>query len=106
MPLLFSYGSLQRTEVQLTAFGRELAGTRDELVEFELVPPGVRGSAHANVVPASVASRVAGMAFDVTENELAAADEYERRDGYVRVMARLSSGRNTWVYIDSRDMGG
>ncbi len=74
--------------------------------EYEFVPPGTRGSAHANVIPASAASRVPGIAFDVTEDELTAADEYERRDGYVRVTARLSSGRTTWVYVDSRRTGG
>jgi|SRR5690242_16850123 hypothetical protein len=106
MPLLFSYGSLQRTQVQLSTFGRPLAGTRDELEGFRLVPATPDGSPHANVVPADAASRVSGMAFDVSDAELAAADEYERRDGYVRVTARLSSGRITWVYIDSRGQGG
>jgi gamma-glutamylcyclotransferase (GGCT)/AIG2-like uncharacterized protein YtfP len=106
MPLLFSYGSLQRTEVQLATFGRMLAGAPDELLGFELVLPGASGSPHANVAPADDSRRVRGTAFDVTETELAAADEYERRDGYVRVAARLSSGRNTWVYIDSARKGG
>lgn len=106
MPLLFSYGSLQRTEVQLATFDRPLAGAADELVGFDLVPPGAGVSPHANVVPSGESSRVRGTVFDVTESELAAADEYERRDGYVRIMARLSSGRSTWVYIDSRSKGG
>lgn len=106
MPLLFSYGSLQRTEVQVATFGRPLAGSADELQGFDLIPPGVGGSPHANVVPSGSTGRVRGMAFDVTESELSAADEYERRDGYVRVMARLTSGRSTWVYIDSRGKGG
>ena len=35
MPLLFSYGTLQREDVQLTTFGRRLSGTRDELVGYE-----------------------------------------------------------------------
>lgn len=106
MPLLFSYGSLQRTEVQLATFGRMLAGTPDELLGFDLVLPAVSGSPHANVVPADETRRVSGTAFDVTEDELAAADEYERRDGYVRIAGRLSSGRSTWVYIDSAREGG
>jgi hypothetical protein len=40
------------------------------------------------------------MAFEVLEPELAAVDEYERRDRYVRVAARLASGVDAWVYID------
>ena len=35
MPLLFSYGTLQQENVQLSTFGRLLQGQRDELLEFE-----------------------------------------------------------------------
>ena len=100
--LLFSYGSLQGTEVQQSAFGRELAGRRDHLRGYSLVAPGAGISPHANIVRADDAQRVAGTAFEVTEPELMAADEYERRDGYVRVLGRLVSGRDAWVYVDAR----
>lgn len=105
MPLLFSYGSLQRIDVQRATFGRALEGARDELVAFELIPPTANGSPHANVIPGRTDSRVAGTAFEVTDTELAAADEYERRDGYLRVAAKLASGREVWVYLDSGKQG-
>src|SRR6478672_6790091 len=35
MPLLFSYGTLQQSNVQLATFGRELPGTPDSLVGYE-----------------------------------------------------------------------
>jgi len=35
MPLLFSYGTLQQEDVQLSTFGRLLEGQRDELLGFE-----------------------------------------------------------------------
>jgi hypothetical protein len=35
MPLLFSYGTLQQEDVQLSTFGRRLVGQKDELVGFE-----------------------------------------------------------------------
>jgi hypothetical protein len=35
MPLLFSYGTLQQENVQLSTFGRLLQGQRDELLGFE-----------------------------------------------------------------------
>jgi hypothetical protein len=101
LPLLFSYGSLQRTEVQQTAFGRELEGACDALVGWRIVPPSPGGSPHANAIR-SAASLISGTAFVVTEAELAAADAYERRDGYVRVAVRLSSGREGWVYVDAQ----
>lgn len=100
MPLLFSYGSLQRTEVQRSTFGRELEGTGDALVGWCLVPPVPGHSPHANVIRAAETARVAGTAFEITDAELVAADEYERRDRYVRVTGRLASGRDTWVYVD------
>jgi len=100
--LLFSYGTLRRTDVQQATFGRLLVGSRDELLDYQLVPASTVGSPHANVMPAA-AGRVPGMAFEVTEAELVAADGYERRDGYVRITASLASGRSTWVYVDARN---
>lgn len=97
MPILFSYGSLQRDDVQLAAFGRRLGGWPDELLGFALVPAGAH-SPHANVVP-DAASRVPGRAFELTHAELAAADEYERRDAYTRIAGRLASNQETWVYV-------
>jgi gamma-glutamylcyclotransferase (GGCT)/AIG2-like uncharacterized protein YtfP len=108
MPLLFSYGSLRRAEVQQATFGRSLDGAADELAGWQIVPAAENRSPHANVVRVPDA-RVAGMAFEVSDVELAAADEYERREGYVRVQAQLSSGRSIWVYVDelsSRDPPG
>ena len=35
MPLMFSYGTLQQDNVQLSTFGRLLQGQRDELLGFE-----------------------------------------------------------------------
>ncbi len=44
------------------------------------------------------ADRVAGMLFEITTEELAAADAYEVSD-YERVEAQLASGRTAWVYV-------
>lgn len=105
MPKLFSYGSLQSQDVQIAAFGRALGGRADQLVSFKFVAPIPGKTPHANVVrSANAALRVGGQAFDVTESELAAADEYERRDGYVRIAARLASGSEAWVYVDARSI--
>jgi hypothetical protein len=101
LPLLFSYGSLQREEVQIATFGRILSGRVDELLAFELIPPERSGTGHANVIRAA-GSRVAGIAFEVSDAELAAADEYERRDDYTRLKAALASGRSTWVYVSRK----
>lgn len=108
MPLLFSYGTLQQEDVQLATLGRRLDGHRDELVGFE--PAKVRiddpdvaaslGKAHHDNVLATrnKVSRVAGTVFEVTDDELARIDGYERVFSYVRLTAPLASGRECWVY--------
>jgi hypothetical protein len=37
--------------------------------------------------------------LELTENELARADEYEAEYGYRRVLVQLKSGREGWVYV-------
>ncbi|HEY2676177.1 MAG TPA: gamma-glutamylcyclotransferase family protein [Steroidobacteraceae bacterium] len=107
MPLLFSYGTLQQENVQLTLFGRRLSGERDELVGFEqslvhIQDPAVvaaSGKTHHPIVRFNgvVTSRVAGTVFDISDAELAHADNYETAD-YQRVTAMLASGKQAWVY--------
>jgi ribosomal protein S18 acetylase RimI-like enzyme len=108
MPLLFSYGTLQQADVQLATLGRRLDGHHDELVGFE--PAQVRiedpevaaalGKTHHNNVTCmgDQSSRVAGTVFEVTDDELARIDGYERVFSYRRLTAPLASGRQCWVY--------
>ncbi len=114
MPLLFSYGTLQQDAVQLSTFGRLLRGTPDELVGYaqsslEIHDPhvvAVSGKSHHVIVSSNGRedSRVAGTVFEVTEDELAKADEYEVAE-YKRVATRLASGKDAWVYVAVTDAG-
>lgn len=109
MPLLFSYGTLQQDEVQLSTFGRLLQGEPDELPLFE--PSVVRiedpqivattgNTHHANATyNGRDESRVKGTVFEITDAELAAADDYERLAAYKRIAARLVSGKEAWLYV-------
>jgi gamma-glutamylcyclotransferase (GGCT)/AIG2-like uncharacterized protein YtfP len=116
MPLLFSYGTLQQEDVQLSTFGRLLHGQRDELRGFEqslvrIEDPDVVAASgkthHANVTSNGKSdSRVSGMVFDITDDELAAADQYEQIATYKRVVAVLASGKQAWVYVDARSAPG
>ncbi len=109
MPLLFSYGTLQDERVQLATFGRRLAGRADALPGFETLQVRIDDPAevaatglthYENAVPSSRAdARVPGMALEVTEAELAHADEYERPAAYVRIAVVLASGTPAWVYV-------
>jgi Gamma-glutamyl cyclotransferase, AIG2-like len=111
MPLLFSYGTLQQPAVQLSTFGRLLAGYPDELVGFEQSllriedPAFVAASGkrdHAIVrFNGRQESRVPGMVLEITESELARADQYEPA-GYTRIPTVLASGKAAWVYADAR----
>ena len=116
MPLLFSYGTLQQSNVQLATFGRLLQGRQDELPGFELSlvriedPQVIATSGkthHANVAKSgNDKSRVSGTVFEITAAELSAADEYERSGRYVRVAVTLASGTKTWMYIHTNSAGG
>src|SRR5215471_15108581 len=102
MPWLFSYGTLQQDAVQLSTFGRRLDGHADELVGFEQSLMKVddpafvaaSGQAHHAIVTFNGRpdSRVPGVAFEVSDQELAAADRYEPA-GYSRIRTTLASGK-------------
>lgn len=112
MPLLFSYGTLQEPNVQLSTFGRLLEGQRDELPGFEptlvkIEDPeeaAASGRTHYDNVRFNGRndSRISGTVFEVTEAELAAADEYEQLAAYKRIEATLVSGKRAWLYADAR----
>ncbi|EJM75027.1 gamma-glutamylcyclotransferase family protein [Pseudomonas sp. KB_15] len=108
--LLFSYGTLQDPAVQLSTFGRELKGRADSLPGYkqnwvEIIDPAVRaasGKTHHPIVQESgdPSDEIAGTVFEITANELAAADEYEVAD-YRRVGVVLKSGATAWVYVQA-----
>jgi gamma-glutamylcyclotransferase (GGCT)/AIG2-like uncharacterized protein YtfP len=109
MPLLFSYGTLQQPDVQLATFGRTLRGEVDALLGFErsrikiegsVLPTMAGGTHHANVVRSTAAdTSVNGTVFEVTDEELAAADSFEAPARYERMEVGLASGKRAWVYV-------
>jgi gamma-glutamylcyclotransferase (GGCT)/AIG2-like uncharacterized protein YtfP len=108
MPLLFSYGTLQDEQVQLSTFGRRLDGQHDALVGYkpslvriddQEVTGALGRTHHANMTfTGNDADRVPGTRFEITDAELAQADAFEAPFNYVRVAATLASGREAWVY--------
>jgi hypothetical protein len=111
MPLVFSYGTLQLENVQLSTFGRRLSGERDELLGYEqtmmrIDDPEVVAISGKDHHPAArftgnPADRVSGTVFDITDEELESADRYEVAT-YTRVSGHLASGKVAWVYVDAR----
>lgn len=106
---LFSYGTLQRLDVQLATYGRPLEGVPDALIGYRLAvlpdrdPDAVRISGtktHMVVQPTGdPRDRVSGVIFLITAEELAATDGYEGSD-YGRAELTLESGRRALVYVE------
>ncbi|WP_029002361.1 gamma-glutamylcyclotransferase family protein [Azorhizobium doebereinerae] len=105
---LFSYGTLQYAEVQMSSFGRLLEGTDDSMPGYrkemvEITDPDVLAASgdrfHPIVMPSgNPADAVPGKVFRITPEELEAADAYEVSD-YKRVEVVLASGITAWVYV-------
>ncbi len=110
MELLFSYGTLQDTAVQVETFGRELEGFSDQLLGYRLEMVEIQdaevvalsGKTHHPIAIESnhKADFVMGVIFEITEQELAQSDKYEVND-YKRVRAEFKSGKKAWVYVQA-----
>jgi gamma-glutamylcyclotransferase (GGCT)/AIG2-like uncharacterized protein YtfP len=104
---LFSYGTLQMENVQKETFGRILKGTKDILVGYILSEVRIRDKSVIEKSGIDVhpilkftnnpLDEVEGTIFEVTEQELHQADDYEVEE-YVRVEADFKSGEKAWVY--------
>jgi hypothetical protein len=108
MEYLFSYGTLQDKNVQISIFGREIKGTKDILEgyfigEIEIFDQKVIAKSGKKYHPILIYSgnqedKVDGSRLELTDIELAFADEYEVED-YQRVQVYLESGRQCWAYV-------
>jgi gamma-glutamylcyclotransferase (GGCT)/AIG2-like uncharacterized protein YtfP len=110
---LFSYGTLQKNEVQLKLFGRLLNGARDilkgcklslvEITDESFLAKGEEKFQRTLVPSENETDFVEGMAFEMTEEELLLADKYEP-DNYERKKVALLSGKEAWVYVARKDL--
>ena len=108
MPYLFSYGTLQNPQVQLETFGRILEGEKDILSGYridrlEITDPEVLRKSGQRYHPVLIFSgneenAVEGMLFEVTEEEILRADEYEV-DDYKRIETTFKSGKKGFIYV-------
>jgi gamma-glutamylcyclotransferase (GGCT)/AIG2-like uncharacterized protein YtfP len=98
--LLFSYGTLQDKSVQIANFGRELTGRADALPGYTRGRVSSGESTYDNAELASNSEdSVSGTVFEITEEELDAADQYEEDADYGRISVTLQSGDQAWVYV-------
>ena len=94
---LFSYGTLQDHEVQVSTFGRTLIGERDALPEYRQITFGPYMNVQFTGHPSDL---VEGTRFEVTSTELEEADIYEATADYKRIQVQLKSGTFAWVYLN------
>lgn len=105
---LFSYGTLQKENVQIELFGRLLQGSRDVLKDHKLIPIEITDEAFLAkgeewqqltvTVSEDSNDAIEGTVFEITEEELHHADEYEPVN-YKRIKKVLASGKEAWIYI-------
>ncbi len=105
---LFSYGTLQKEEIQFALFGRSLTGSRDVLIGYEISATEITDEAfllrgeqkeQLTLVPSGdKEGKIEGTVFIVSEDELVLADKYEP-GSYERIKVGLESGKQAWVYL-------
>lgn len=108
MPYLFSYGTLQKEQVQMETFGRLLNGQKDILIGYKLkmlgiTDPEVLRKSNQKYHPilafsGNTEDEIEGMLFEVTGEEILQADEYEV-DDYKRVETVFKSGKTGFIYV-------
>jgi hypothetical protein len=108
MPNLFSYGTLQKEQVQIETFGRLLQGAKEVLTGYkfkmlEIKDLEVLRKSNQKYHPILEFSgngedEVEGILFKVTDEEILQADEYEV-DDYKRIETVFKSGKNGFIYV-------
>lgn len=105
---LFSYGTLQKVEVQLKLFGRILEGTTEVLkgyrtqsieIKDEAFLAGGNSKNQLTIVHTSNENDyIEGSVFKLTSDELQMADKYEPGN-YKRIGVECESGKKAWIYL-------
>lgn len=108
LEFLFSYGTLQQENVQISTFGRVLDGEKAKICGFklnevEISDYEVISKSGKNIHKIMVNSQneedfVEGTIYSITKSELRIADDYEVND-YKRVQLITDNGKNVWAYV-------
>ncbi len=108
MAKLFSYGTLQLEKVQQGTFGRILIGNKDKLKKYtisyiKITNPKVIELSGTEIHPiikytGSTTDFVKGTLFDITDEELTRADDYEVNE-YKRTELTFDSGIKGFIYL-------
>ncbi len=99
---LFTYGTLQHTDIQEDLFGRRLVGTPETLVGYALQEIQIEeefGLIEYDILveTGNPKDTINGIVYLVTQKELHQADLYEGLH-YKRVEVHLQSEQKAWAY--------
>lgn len=100
---LFSYGTLQHSDVQEALFKRKLHGTAEILPAYKLgtisLPEGHHKaqSYFIAIYTGQSQDSIEGICYTINEDELPVVDEYEGTS-YERMEVTLKSGKKALVY--------
>ena len=104
---LFSYGTLQKENVQLRLFGRLLHGIKDRLRGYKLSSVEIKdenflSKGEQNIQLTITSSHdnndsIEGTVLEISPEELLLADQYEP-ENYKRVEVELETGKKAWIY--------
>jgi gamma-glutamylcyclotransferase (GGCT)/AIG2-like uncharacterized protein YtfP len=105
---LFSYGTLQKEKVQLKLFGRIFHGSPDTLNGYKISEIEIKDETFLSkgeeklqltaIVSKDRNDQIKGTVFEITEQELLLADQYEPAN-YKRIKIVLASGKEAWIYV-------
>jgi gamma-glutamylcyclotransferase (GGCT)/AIG2-like uncharacterized protein YtfP len=103
---LFTYGTLQQTDVQEDLFGRRLVGTPETLIGYALQEIQIEeefGLVEYDILveTGNPEDTINGIVYLVTTTELNQADLYEGMN-YKRVEVHLQSDQKAWAYSATR----
>lgn len=104
---LFSYGTLQKENVQIELFGRRLTGVKDLLKGYKFSPVEITDELFLSkgeekyqltiIHSKNEKDIINGTVFEMIEKELFLADKYEPVN-YKRSKVTLASGKEAWIY--------
>ncbi len=100
--LLFSYGTLQESEVQEKILDRKLKGTKDVLSGYIKHEKKMMDKYPIVVPSGNPKDVVEGVLYKVSNYELYKIDLYESL-AYSRVLATLESSAKAWIYVPNVD---
>lgn len=100
MTKLFTYGELQRSDIQIKIFGEEILGTVDSISNWMVV-----GEYNKGTIYLQLASQPKGIVFgkiiELTDKQIDILDKYER--SYFRCSIKTDNGIIVDTYIKDND---